>query len=63
MGAYCPKWKRLLRRVCPFLFKKCWGQNYHWFWHELCYCRIGINGVTEPDIIKNKPVEGYLKGG
>ncbi len=32
---------RVLFTVCP------WG-NYHWFWHRLCYCGLGVNGREEP---------------
>ena len=51
MGAYNPKWRRILDKIAPFLFKTCWGKNRHWRWDRICYCRIGINGVTRPDII------------
>lgn len=42
MSQYEPKWRRWLRRVCPWLFWYCPGQNYHWRWNRrICYCRVG----------------------
>jgi hypothetical protein len=40
MASRYSKWyMRLLYKVLPFLFKKCHGGNYHWFWERYCFCR------------------------
>ena len=39
-GACAPRWRRILRRVIPSLFKQCPDKNYHWCWDRLCYCRV-----------------------
>lgn len=40
-SGYSPKWRRLLQKYTPFLFKKCPAGNYHWFFDRLCFCRYG----------------------
>jgi len=39
-SAYSPWGRRFLQRYCPFLFKKCHGENYHWRWDRECHCRV-----------------------
>ena len=51
MGAYNPRWRRVLDKVAPFLFKTCSGKNRHWAWGKICYCRIGLNGQMGAEII------------
>lgn len=40
-SAYSPRWRRLLRKCAPFLFKECRGGNFHWCWDRLCFCCQG----------------------
>lgn len=48
MASAYSKWRRrALYKVAPFLFKKCPADNYHWFWHRLCFCRVGEHIVCE----------------
>ena len=35
-----PRWRRLLRKVAPFLFKECPGGNFHWRLDRLCHCQV-----------------------
>lgn len=56
MSGYTPLWKRILIKCCPFLFKKCPEENYHWVWHKTCHCVYGINGHKSYDF-KNKRYE------
>jgi hypothetical protein len=37
--------RHLVRSHFPFLFIKCPGYNFHPFWHTICYCRAGENGI------------------
>lgn len=39
-SACAPRWRRIIHKVAPFLFKQCPGKNYHWCWDRLCYCRV-----------------------
>ena len=56
MSGYTPLWRRILIKCCPFLFKKCPEENYHWVWHKTCHCVYGINGHKSYDF-KNKRYE------
>ncbi len=38
-SGYSPVWRRVLHKI-PFLFRKCPGHNYHWFWDKLCHCEM-----------------------
>ncbi len=33
--------RRFLHKATPFLFKECMAGNYHWWWEQMCWCRIG----------------------
>jgi len=35
-----PRWKCILRRFAPYLFKICPAGNYHWRWDTVCYCMM-----------------------
>ena len=37
-GTYMPRWMRALRRIAPWLFRKCPGHNWHWRSHDYCHC-------------------------
>ena len=39
-SAYTPRFMRILHKI-PGLFKMCPEYNYHYFWHRLCFCRLG----------------------
>jgi len=32
------KIRKIIRTLCPWLFTKCIGANYHWIWERLCWC-------------------------
>ena len=36
-----PKWKSVLLKLVPALFKDCPERNHHWAWDRLCFCRRG----------------------
>jgi hypothetical protein len=40
-----PWWRILLHKWTPFLFSRCPGRNYHWFWDRRCICIRGENGA------------------
>ena len=33
-----PAWKAFLIRRLPFLFSVCPGENYHWWYDDVCHC-------------------------
>lgn len=36
--------RRLVIKVAPFMFRTCEGGNFHWRWHDVCYCVVNENG-------------------
>lgn len=53
-SGYSPRWRRLLQKHTPFLFKVCPEGNYHWFWDKTCYCVANINGHKSYDLRKKE---------
>ena len=39
-SSYSPLYKRILYKIAPFLFKRCFAGNYHWRWDRICYCMV-----------------------
>ena len=58
-SGYTPKWKRILIRVIPTLFKKCDGGNYHWKFDRLCFCQYNENGNKIMDMKTRKQYDFY----
>lgn len=54
MSGYEHLWRRVLRKIMPFLFKKCPEGNYHWFYDKTCYCVANINGNKSYDFKTKK---------